>query len=225
MDLNLKEVADLLSISENLLLQWIRDGKVPAYQLNQQYRFSRLEIENWLLQQKLEGSSAQDSDATLSSADLRFSLFKALHHGDVLLGAPDTSKEDLINFCMEQMSQRFQLDAGVLTDLFMDRERLMPTGLGEGIAVPHTRDFLLQAHYDVVMAVFPKNPIEFGSLDGKPVSTCFFLFASDDRRHLNLLSKIAHFCSQSANRAFLTTQPSKDILLNYVKKWESSLTP
>ena len=48
MDLKIKDVAELLNISETTVRRWLVDGKIPAYRLNHQYRFSRIEIENWM---------------------------------------------------------------------------------------------------------------------------------------------------------------------------------
>jgi len=219
MDLLLKDVAELLRVSQSTLKRWVDEGRVPAYRLHDQYRFSRMEIEDWLLRQKLE--EAPGLQIQEGAGDLQFSLFRALLRGDVMASVPASSKEQLIASCMHVMAQKFGLDAGVLTDLLIDRENMMSTGLGHGIAVPHTRDFLLNTHFDIVLTVYPEKPLDYASLDGQPVHTCFFLFACDDRRHLNLLSRIAHFCHAEQTRAFLQTQPSKERLLTHVKDWES----
>jgi len=124
---------------------------------------------------------------------------------------------------MEHMATRFDLDAAVLTDLFLDRERMMPTTLGHGIGVPHTRDFLLNTHYDVIEVVYPEQAIDYGALDGEPVHTLFFLFACEDRHHLNLLAKLAHLNANEKTRAFFRTRPTKERLLDFIKHWESSL--
>ncbi len=100
---------------------------------------------------------------------------------------------------------------------------MMPTALNNGMAVPHTRDFLLDAHYDVIAIAFSENPVDYGALDGKPVHTLFFMFASDDQRHLHLLAKLAHFTMQESTREFLQTHPDKLTLLRFVKEWERSL--
>lgn len=218
MDLQLKDVAALLNVSQQTLRQWVSEGRLPAYQLNRQYRFNRLEIEEWILRQKLEGLLEEKG-----AGNLQFSLFRAIHHGYLLHDVEASSKEELIAVCMERMASHVDLDPHVLTDLFIDRERMMPTGLGYGIAIPHTRDFLLNTHHDVILVVFPKQPLDYGSLDGLPVHTCFFLFACDDRRHLNLLSKIAHLSSSEEARNFLQQKPSKEQLLAYVKEWEMQL--
>jgi nitrogen PTS system EIIA component len=230
MDLKIRDVAELLNISETTVRRWLVDGKIPAYRLNRQYRFSRSEIEDWLMQQKLDVAFSQKQEKTdqeeplRQASNLQFSLYRAIYRGEVLEDMPGFSKEEIFRHTMENMATRFDLDAGVLTDLFLDRERMMPTTLGHGIGVPHTRDFLLNTHYDVIEVVYPNCPLDYGALDGEPVHTLFFLFASEDRHHLNLLAKLAHLCAYEKSRAFFCTKPNKERLLDYVKHWESSLS-
>lgn len=220
MDLKIKDVAELLNISESTVRKWLSEGKIPAYRLNRQYRFNRSEIEDWVMRQKL--NSFEEKDSAQPTGALQFSLYRGINRGDVLtIGF--SKKEDIIAEAMKFMAKRFDLDATVLTELFLDRERLMPTGLGFGIGVPHTRDFLLDTHFDVVLVVYPKTPIDYGALDNEPVHTLFFLFAAEDKNHLHLLSKVAHLSSNEKARSFLKTKPSKESLLDYVKNWETTL--
>src|SRR5277367_732868 len=114
MDLKIKDVAELLSVSETTVRRWLTDGKIPAYRLNHQYRFSRIEIENWMMRCKLkpaeEGISPfeekqiypplnqnkEEKTAGLSQAGtLQFALYRAIHQGDVFLDVPEMDKEDL----------------------------------------------------------------------------------------------------------------------------------
>ncbi len=224
MDLKIKDVAELINVSETTIRRWLSNGRIPAYRLNGQYRFSRAEIEDWVMRQKLmmnERESEEKEEAP--SGNMQFSLYRALYRGGVLALDKSLSKEEIIRSAMAHMSKSYDLDAEVLSDLFLDREKLMSTGLNHGIAVPHTRDFLLNTHFDVVLAVYPDQPLDWGALDGDPVHTLFFLFASEDKNHLHLLAKVAHLSSGEKTRAFLRTKPTKERLLDYVKHWESAL--
>lgn len=228
MDLKLKDVADLLNVSETTVRRWIAEGKIPYYRLNHQFRFSRNEIENWVLSSKQEGdfSTILEEDLSLKSESLgtqQFGLYRAIHKGGVYCNIPGSSKEEVIANAVSLIAKNISLDAEVITDLLLDREKLMPTALSNGVAVPHTRDFLLEESFDVVAVVFPENPIEFGALDGKPVDVMFFLFACDDKRHLHLLAKLAHLSSKDTILDFLHSKPSKPELLEYIKEWESNL--
>lgn len=221
MDLTLEDVAELLSVPENTVSDWAAEGKIPGYRISEQYRFSRTEIEDWVFQHRdeLKSPYAQDQKAGIT----QYGLYRAIHRGHVLHKVPGDNKEEVIRNAMTMIAGDLDLDANVLTDLLLDRERLMPTALNNGIAVPHTRDFLLKEHFDVVTVVFPEKPLDYGALDGKPVHSLFFLFACADKRHLNLLAKLAHLASQDEALALLETGPSKQVLLDYIREWELQL--
>lgn len=230
MDLKLKDVAELLNVSEATVKRWVSDGKIPYYRMAQQYRFSRSEIENWVLsckQGKEDFSPFDQEDSGDSTKEKlgthQFGLFRAVHKGGVYTNIPGKTKEEVIRNAMKEISKALSLDAEVVTELLLDRERLMPTALSNGVGVPHTRDFLLQESFDVVAVAFPEEPIEYGALDGQPVHTLFFLFACDDKRHLHLLAKLAHLSSKPENLAYLQTHPDKTQLLEYIKHWEANV--
>lgn len=237
MDLKIKDVADLLNVSETTIRRWITDGKIPTYRINQHYYFSRTEIESWVMAHKLDKTceaspftQKKDVEVSLpikktpvSGGSKQFSLFRAIHKGEVLHHISGRTKEDIIRTTMKKVAKHLHIDADVMTDLLLDRENMMPTALNNGIAVPHTRDSLLDAHHDVVIPVFLKKPLEYGALDGKPVHTLFFLFACEDKRHLHLLAKIAHLSSQPPALEFFQTKPEKEKLLHFIKEWEGSI--
>ncbi len=227
MDLRLKDVTELLNVSETTIKRWISEGKIPYYRLNNQYRFSRSEIEDWVLSCKQEGDFTpfEDNSPREKLGTQQFGLYRAIHKGGVYLDVPGDTKESVIRNAMERIAADLHLDAEVITELLLDRENLMPTALSNGIGVPHTRDFLLQESYDVIAVVFPEKPIDYGALDGLPVHTLFFLFACDDKRHLHLLAKIAHLCSKSENLLHLKAHPTKAELLEYIRNWEAHIMP
>ena len=94
---------------------------------------------------------------------------------------------------------------------------MMSTALGRGIAVPHTREFLIEGPHSLVSTVFLEKPIDWGGLDGKPVSTLFFLMATSDKQHLQLLAQIAHLASSPKMLTLLERQPQKAELLASIK--------
>lgn len=235
MDLKIKDVSELLNVSETTIRRWLSESKIPAYRIHGQYRFNRLEIESWVMNHKLGNVNGSSPFNTVSSEDgdletpvvkggsKQFSLFRALNKGEVYHKVPGETKEEVIRKSMKLLGKAMNLDSEVLAELLLDRENLQPTALNNGFAVPHTRDFLLSSHHDVVAVVFPEKPIPFGALDGLPVHTMIFLFASDDKRHLHLLAKIAHLSSQPNAVSLMRSKPTKNQLLEYVKNWESSI--
>lgn len=229
MDLKIKDVSELLNVSETTIRRWLTDKKIPAYRINGQYRFNRAEIEDWVMQHKLESSLSPVQDKNEEPLQQgqggikQYSLFRAIHKGGILYNIPGNTKEEVIRASMKVIANRLNVDADVLSELLLERERLQSTGLGHGIGLPHTRDYLLNTHRDAVFIVFPEKQIQYEAIDHKPVHTLFFLFACDDKRHLHLLAKIAHLSSLEETIHLLQKRPNKDAVLDYLKNWEGSI--
>lgn len=243
MDLKIKDVAELLNVSETTIRRWLTEGKIPAYRLHHQYRFSRIEIEDWMMSCRLEKGKGnflpseeqeiysepknikkkEEAEDAQKRGMQQYGLYRSVHRGGVLTELESNSKEGLIKETMSAVSETLSLDPEVISELLLDREKLMPTALNNGITVPHTRDFLLKGPTDVIVVVFPKEPLDWGALDGKPVHTLFFLFASNDKRHLHLLAKLAHLSSNEEALELLASRPDKKELLDYIKDWESEV--
>lgn len=223
MDLSRQDVARLLNISEATLERWVSEGSVPFYEMGGELRFDRHEIEDWVMKSQADRNIPLPDGARSIGGTLQYSLYRSIHRGGVLYNIPGVDKSEVIRRTVSGIATPLNLDAEVLTELLLDREKLQPTSLNHGIGIPHTRDFLIPSPYDVVTVVFPEEPLEYGALDGEPVHTLFFLLACDDKRHLHLLAKIAHFSSNSQNRELLRTKPSRSELFEAIKAWEGQL--
>lgn len=230
MDLKIKEVAELLNISEATVQRWLSDEKIPHYKIDGQYRFGKPEIEEWVMNHQLGTESSPfkisktpSQKTPFTGGSQKFSLYRAVHKGDVLKDILGANKEEIVRLSTKTLSQTHHFDNEILAELLLDREKLQSTALNNGIAVPHTRDFILSPTHDVVAFVFPKEPLAFGALDGNPVHTLIFLFACNDKRHLHLLAKIAHLSHQKKTQELLQKRPNKEQLLEFVHEWESKV--
>jgi PTS system nitrogen regulatory IIA component len=153
----------------------------------------------------------------------QFCLYRAIHQGDVFADIAGKSKEELIRKTTKAIHQKLNVDAEVLAELLIDRENMTPTSLNHGIAVPHTRDFLRTGPLDMVFVVYPEEPIDYGALDSLSVHALFFLFASNDKGHLQILAKLAHLSSNLQLRELLLAKPEKKALLEALRSWEGNL--
>lgn len=223
MDLKMRDVSKMLKVSEGTVQRWVEEGKIPAYKLGEHYRFSPMEIEAWVMNRDIEEELPSFLEEKVPhQGSNQYSLFRAIHKGAVWSDFELETKEEIFKEAMTRLTA-LELDPDVVTELLLDREKMMPTALNQGVAVPHTREVHLQRRKDVVGIAFLKQPIEYGALDGQPVHTLFFLFASSDERHLHLLAKIAHLATDAEARKLFAAKPNKLRLLQFIKEWEGSL--
>jgi len=76
-------------------------------------------------------------------------------------------------------------------DVLMERERLGTTGVGNGIAIPHGK----LGSFDRLYGLFARleNPIDFDSIDDRPVDLIFLLLAPESAGadHLKALARVS----------------------------------
>jgi mannitol/fructose-specific phosphotransferase system IIA component (Ntr-type) len=82
-------------------------------------------------------------------------------------------------------------DAGALLLAVREREALLSTGIGLGIAIPHARIASVE-RFVVAVGRRPEG-IEFGSIDGRPVSIVVLIAGPQDAQkpYLELLAQIS----------------------------------
>jgi len=88
-------------------------------------------------------------------------------------------------------SQGLLLDRDVVLDAVLMREETRSTGIGSGIAIPHGK---CKATKELVMAVgITQQPIDFESVDGKPVKIILLLVSPIDQTgpHIQALATIS----------------------------------
>ena len=85
----------------------------------------------------------------------------------------------------------------------MEREQLGTTGIGRGVAVPHTKHNCVTRTVGTVGV--STDGVAFDSLDGNPVKVLFLLVSPPDQseRHLKVLEKISRHLREDMFCRFL----------------------
>ncbi|MGB0504832.1 MAG: PTS IIA-like nitrogen regulatory protein PtsN [Pikeienuella sp.] len=109
----------------------------------------------------------------------------------VFSGMNATSKKHLLQELAHRAEEAVGVEARAAFDGLLERERLGPTGMGRGVAVPHARIPGLTQ----VIGVFThlSKPIEFEAIDDEPVDLVFALFAPENAGadHLRALACVS----------------------------------
>lgn len=106
----------------------------------------------------------------------------------------------------------------------LEREELHSTGIGDGIALPHTRSPLPGLMTQPVI-VYGRHPvgIPFGAIDGAPVRQFFLLAATSVSQHLYILARISRLLRQPAVRQELLAAGTAEKVLNVFREAEAHL--
>lgn len=107
-------------------------------------------------------------------------------------GLPGSSKKKILQEVATQIARQYpQLEEDSIFENLFTRERLGSTGIGQGIAIPHSRVENLD---NVIGCLFTlEEQIDFDAIDNKPVDILFVLIVPLEAtsEHLELLSQIA----------------------------------
>ena len=139
-------------------------------------------------------------------------LADLLAPGAVVAGVKATSKKQLLGSLAAQAGKLLGMDDRRILEAILERERLGSTGLGGGVAIPHAKLAGLKAVTGVFMQL--ETPLDFDSLDGKPVDLVFLLLAPEDAgaEHLKALARVSRLFRDQATLAKLRGSSSGDAL-------------
>lgn len=208
MQMNIREAASLMNVSEKTVYRWIEQRNLPAFRINAQYSFNRAELMEWATLNHVSVSTDMFSE-TLETGAPSAGLAEAIQAGGIHYHIEGADRESVLNSIIGFMPLPEEMDRSFLFQVLIARESLGSTAIGDGIAIPHARNpIVLHIKRPVISVCFLDHPIEFGALDGKPVHTFFTILSPTTSVHLNLLSRLA-FALRSAEFAALIAARGK----------------
>jgi len=223
MQLTVHEVSKLLSVSEKTVYRWVKQGVLPAYRVNEQYRFNRAELLEWATSRRMSVSAAV-FDEPESNATPIPGLGEALRAGGIFYRLGGKDKESVLRAVVEHLRVPEEVDRDFLLRVLLARENLQSTGIGDGIAIPHVRNpIVLHVPRPMVTLCFLDKPIDFGALDGKPVHVLFAMVSPTVRAHLRLLSRLSFALHDAGLKKAVLRQASRDEILQECERVERSL--
>lgn len=225
MQLTVREAAKILNVAEKTIYRWISQGSLPAYRINEQYRFNRAELLEWATGRKINVSVDLLKEPE-STANPLPTLISAMRAGGIVYRLGGTDRESVLQNLVEVLRLPDEVDREFLYQVLLARESLGSTAIGDGLAIPHVRNpVVLHVAQPSITLCFLEHPIEFGALDNRPVHTLFTLISPTVRSHLHMLSRLTFFLRDPQARAVLRRQGSREEILAEVERMDAHLQP
>ncbi len=218
--LALSEIAKRLNLHTETFKRWIKQGKIPVTKSGNFGIFNEAELNKWAAQQRSSFRTA-GPDEKEENCFVSCPLLSAVKEGGLFKNIEGRNKDDVIRSSVSRLSGIPNNLKSEIYEQIIKREKLSSTGIGKGVAVPHPRSPLKQGlSYPMITTCFPDKPIDFDSIDGKPVFVFFLILTPSIEVHLNLLSKLSFCLRDSTFINFLESGPGFEIFLDRIKTME-----
>jgi len=217
MQLKIREVAKLLSVSDKTVYRWIREGALPAYRIHDQYRVERTELLEWVTACKMPVSEEIFNES--KDSEKRTSLAEAIEAGGCFYRVEGTDKASVLRSVVNTMRLPDGVDKEFLYRVLLARENVCSTAIGDGVAIPHPRSpIVLHVTQPSISLCFLEQPVEFGAMDGKPVRVLFTLITPTVHTHLQILSRVGYALQDSGFKSVLARPGTREVILSEARR-------
>ncbi|MBQ7651171.1 MAG: PTS sugar transporter subunit IIA [Victivallales bacterium] len=199
-----KELAERLKVSERTIQRMRNSGQIHGEKVGGQWRFNSKDIDNlYFPRDNTTEDAVPLSELTRSLVEVPIS--RMISEDRIFMDMKATTMEEAIDELVSpRIFTKLVLDINDLRNKCLQREKLLNTGVGNGVAIPHPRDPIstLQTSGCIVIGR-SKAGIDYSNkdfdtaaqkcepLDGKPVHLFFLICVQTIELHLHLMGKIA----------------------------------
>lgn len=131
------------------------------------------------------------------------------------------TKEDVISVLIGRLYKEGKISKPeVAQKAVLDREKLMSTGVGRGVALPHGKYLDID---DVLISIgVSEKGIDFDAIDGQPVYIFILLLTPEQSpsKHLKLLSRLSRLLTNAECRREIIEAKSADGIANVFSKYD-----
>jgi PTS system nitrogen regulatory IIA component len=223
MYVNVKETAKLLSVSEKTVYRWIKRNLVPTYKVHGSYRFKRAELLDWATS-KRRHVNEEPLETTPQEKEPLPKLADALNAGGIVYRVAGSTRNEVLTDAVNHLRLPDDVDLEMLKKMLIIREELASTGIGDGFALPHPRnavlDHLTRAKVNIC---FLEQPVDYGAIDRKPIHTLIIVISPSLRVQLHLLSLLHYILRDADLRRTLAAQPGRDEIVGAIRDAEARI--
>jgi len=142
----------------------------------------------------------------------------------VQVGMPGTTKEEVLNNLIDTLADHTAVrDIDGVRRAVFEREHIMSTGVGKGLALPHAKTGAV--HESIAAFAATDHPIDFGSIDDQPVRLIFLLVGTESAKseHIKILSRVSRLMNRDRFRNRLLDARSPVEIMSIFEEGETEL--
>jgi excisionase family DNA binding protein len=226
--LTIKQLASYLNVNERTVLKLVTEGSLPGVKVGNQWRFRKAMIDTWLDDQMLGVVPRYVERPTFGSAQRQMlELASCFQPNHILANVAAKTKNAVVEeLATLAHSLALVRDKTWFVGALIERENVMPSAIGNGIAFLHT----LRRNPEQVTKPFmvlgrSREGIDFDALDGAPTHLFFVLGLKYEELHLPWLHKLSQMFARERARHALLDAPDAAAIYDALAEAERKLEP
>ena len=190
--MTLSEMAEYLKVSEKTIVRMVHAGKLPGAKVASQWRFMRAVIDDWL-NTRMQGMSRKGLTEIAASEEKIVPISELVSPGRIVMDLVPDSKETVLRRLARPLAETGMVDdLENYLALLLEREEMLSTAIGRGLAIPHVRDPRESgARGTCIVIGICRKGTDFGALDEQATHLFALPCAATDEGHLRLVAKIS----------------------------------
>lgn len=223
-----RQVATYLSVNERTVIKLVSEGALPGVKIGNQWRFRKAMLDTWLDDQMLGvGPRYLEVGERVRAPVRMLDLASCFQPSHIISDLSSRTRNDVIGeLAGHASSLGLVRNRAWFVRALIERENVMPSGTGNGVAFMHT----LYRHPEQVVRPFmvlgrSREGVDFDALDGKPVHLFFVLGLKFKELHLPWLTKLWQMCSRGNAIEALMRASTPGEIFAALSEAERSLLP
>jgi PTS system nitrogen regulatory IIA component len=191
MQLSIRDLTNLLDVTESTISQWIRERGLPARRAGRHYRVNRADLLRWAASNNVRVSQLLFDHLDADDRGLS-RVVDALQAGGIHYRLPGGDRQGALASLVGVLPLPPNVDRADLLRLFLARGTAGFTAVGDGIAIPQvTNPIILDVPRPAATLAFFDSAIELGAAGERPVHALFSIVSPTNRVHLQLLTRLS----------------------------------
>jgi excisionase family DNA binding protein len=226
--MTIKQLAEYLNVNDRTVLKLVSDGSLPGVKVGNQWRFRKAMVDTWLDDQILGVTPRYVDAPRINGSPRRMLELSSCFQPDHIIAELAASTRNTVIEELAGLAAKLGLvrDKTWFVGALIERENVMPSAVGHGIAFLHT----LRRNPEQVVRPFmvlgrSRAGLDFDALDGLPTHLFFVLGLKFEELHLPWLDKLAHMFAYEDAVQSLLEAPDAEAIFQAVAAAERRLEP
>jgi len=145
-------------------------------------------------------------------------ILEKIKRGGIHYNIGGNDPYEVVDRAMEMIQFNPNVNTNLVKISLIEREGLMHTGIGNGIALPHTRNpVVTKPEEELISICMLEKEVNYDALDKIPVHTAIFVISANPKSHLEMISKVAKLCADKEFVEMLKQKKSEEEIFNHLK--------